>query len=112
MKRVLATSVALLVVLAAGSLFADEKKPPNEIVYESKMGAVTFPHAKHVEAVKNDCKACHDALFQQAKGNLGDYKQGMHKKAETDKTACAACHHAGGKSFESKGNCNKCHVKK
>jgi len=111
MRKVFAVAVMALVVVAAGGLFAEDKKAPEEIVYEAKPGNVTFPHAKHVEAVKNDCKTCHDALFQQAKGNLGDYKAGMHKKAEEAKTACGACHHEGGKSFPSKGNCNKCHVK-
>jgi len=111
MRKVVAVAVAILVVVAAGSLFAEEKKAPDQLVYEAKPGKVTFPHAKHVEAVKGDCKACHDALFKQVKGQLGDYKAGMHKNAETAKTACGACHHEGGKSFASKGNCNKCHEK-
>lgn len=112
MRKVVAVAVMLLVVVAAGSLFAEEKKAPDTIVFEAKPGNVTFPHAKHVEAVKGDCKACHDALFKQEKGSLGDYKANMHKKAEEAKTSCGACHHAGGKSFETKGNCNKCHEKK
>jgi hypothetical protein len=36
----------------------------------------------------------------------------MHKTSETNKTSCGACHHEGGTSFASKGNCNKCHEKK
>jgi hypothetical protein len=35
----------------------------------------------------------------------------MHKTAEANKTACAACHVAGGMAFASTGNCAKCHVK-
>jgi c(7)-type cytochrome triheme protein len=54
---------------------------------------------------------CHDKLFKQEKGDL-KYKESMHKTAETNKTSCAACHVAGGTAFETKGNCNKCHVKK
>jgi c(7)-type cytochrome triheme protein len=72
---------------------------------------VTFDHAKHVEAAKKDCKACHPGLFPMEKAPL-NYKEGMHKKAEAAKTSCAACHRPGGASFESKGNCQKCHVKK
>lgn len=112
MRKVFAVAVILLVVVAAGSLFAEDKKAPDEIVFEAKPGNVTFPHAKHVEAAKNDCKVCHDALFKQAKGSLGDYKANMHKNSETAKTSCGACHHEGGKAFATKGNCNKCHVKK
>jgi hypothetical protein len=35
----------------------------------------------------------------------------MHKPAETGKTSCGSCHNPGGPSFETKGNCAKCHVK-
>jgi c(7)-type cytochrome triheme protein len=112
MKRSLALIAAIVLALSTGlALSADAKKAPETIVFEAKPGAVTFPHAKHVEAAKNDCTVCHDSLFKQERGDLG-YKAGMHKKAEAEKSSCAACHVAGGKSFESKGNCNKCHEKK
>jgi c(7)-type cytochrome triheme protein len=112
MKQTLALAVAFVLALSTGlALSQDAKKAPDRIVYEAKTGAVTFDHAKHVEAAKNDCKACHDSLFKQAKGDLGGYKDGMHKKAEADKTSCASCHVAGGSAFGSKGNCAKCHEK-
>ena len=112
MKRTLALAAALVLALSTGlAVSEDAKKAPGPIVYEAKSGAVTFDHAKHLEAAKNDCKVCHDTLFKQAKGDLG-YKEGMHKKAEAAKTSCASCHVAGGTAFESKGNCAKCHVKK
>ncbi|MBZ5552841.1 MAG: hypothetical protein LAO21_08990 [Acidobacteriia bacterium] len=85
-------------------------KAPDKIVFEAKPGKVTFDHAKHLEREKNDCKACHDKLFPQSKAPL-NFAAGMHKPAEAKKASCAACHVAGGKAFESKGNCNKCHVK-
>jgi len=111
MKKFASVMVALAVLATLGSVYAEDKKAPDTLVYETKNGPVTFPHAKHVEAVKGDCKACHDALFGQTKGNLG-YKESMHKKAETEKKSCGSCHVAGGKAFESKGNCAKCHAKK
>lgn len=86
---------------------ADE---PKTIVYESKLGDVTFDHAKHSERVKADCTACHEKLFPQSRAPL-NYGAGMHKPAEAKKTSCAGCHHAGGTAFESKGNCNTCHQK-
>jgi c(7)-type cytochrome triheme protein len=100
--------VAGLVLIAALVVLAAEA--PKTMVFESKMGNVTFDHAKHAERVKNDCKACHDKLFPQSKAPL-KFKEAMHKTAEKEKSSCAACHHAGGTAFESKANCNKCHVK-
>ncbi len=113
MRKVFALVAIVAVVVATGALFAEEgaKQPPKPIVYESKMGPVTFDHVKHGEKAKGDCTVCHDKLFAQKKGDLG-YKESMHKKAEEAKTSCGACHHAGGASFETKGNCQKCHVKK
>ena len=84
--------------------------PPKTMVFESKMGNVTFDHEKHQQRVKGDCTACHEKLFAQSRAPL-NYKAGMHKPAETKKVSCAGCHHAGGPSFESKGNCNTCHQK-
>lgn len=113
MKRTLAVAVALGLALATAAVLAEGKKePPGPIVFETKQGNVTFDHAKHLAANKDDCTACHDKLFKQEKGGALNYKETMHKKAEAAKTSCAACHVAGGASFESKGNCAKCHAKK
>ena len=112
MKKVLAVLAVFAVVVAAGTLFADDTKGPEKVTYTAKPGDVTFDHAKHVEKAKGDCKACHDAVFQKAQNKLEGYKEGMHKKAEADKKSCGHCHVAGGAAFESKGNCAKCHVKK
>jgi len=111
MRTQIAFGTMIAFALAMGATLAEDKKPPESITYEAKNGPVAFDHAKHAERVKNDCKACHDAIFPEDKAPL-NYKESMHKKAESEKTSCAACHVAGGKSFESKGNCQKCHVKK
>jgi len=112
MKRTLAVAIAFGLIVATGAALAEGKKEaPGPLVFEAKPGNVTFDHAKHLAAVKNDCTVCHDKLFKQEKGAL-NYKEGMHKKAEAAKTSCAACHVAGGTAFESKGNCKNCHVKK
>jgi c(7)-type cytochrome triheme protein len=112
MKKVFAVLAVFAVVVAAGTLFAEDKKAPEKITYAAKPGEVTFDHAKHVEKAKGDCKACHPAVFEQAQNKLGEYKAGMHKTAEAEKKFCGHCHVAGGAAFESKGNCAKCHVKK
>lgn len=111
MRKWIAVGTAIAFALSLGVIVAEDKKPPEKITYEAKPGPVTFDHAKHVEAVKKDCKACHDSIFKQEKAPL-EYKANMHKTAEAEKKSCGACHVAGGKSFESKGNCQKCHVKK
>jgi c(7)-type cytochrome triheme protein len=99
----LATALAFNVLLLA-------QKAPETIVFPTKMGNVTFNHAAHAKKANEDCKACHDKLFPQSKAAI-NYKGAMHKTAEAAHTACAGCHYAGGPSFESKGNCGKCHVK-
>jgi c(7)-type cytochrome triheme protein len=105
----------LVVLCLALNLFGQAAKKatakaPDKIVFEAKTGKVTFDHAKHLEREKNDCKTCHDKVFPQSKAPL-NFAAGMHKPAEANKSSCAACHVAGGKAFETKGNCNKCHVK-
>jgi c(7)-type cytochrome triheme protein len=105
-------SVLFLVVAltSVGGLNA-QQKVPEKLVFESKLGNVTFDHAKHQERVKGDCTACHDKFFPQAKAPL-NFKAAMHKPAEAKKESCGGCHHEGGAAFASKGNCNNCHVKK
>ncbi len=104
------TSLVLLFAVAAGigSLLA--QKLPEKLVFQSKMGNVTFDHAAHVKRAKGECATCHDKLFTQSNAPL-NFKANMHKTAEEAKTSCGACHVAGGASFETKGNCAKCHVK-
>ena len=80
------------------------------VTYESKKGNVTFDHKAHNELAENGCETCHESIFPKSREPI-NYKDKMHKTAEAEKTSCATCHHAGGESFETKGNCKKCHVK-
>ena len=99
-------------VLVGLVVMAQDKKPPTSLVFKTKNGDVTFNHAAHVQRAKNDCKTCHESAFKEDSTAPLNYKAGLHKTAEGSKTACAMCHVAGGASFESKGNCAKCHMKK
>lgn len=111
MRLLTSCSVILAFLIGLGTVAAQQKKPQDKLVFKSKMGDVTFQHAKHSDREKGDCKVCHPGLWpEDAKAPL-NYAAGMHKPAEAKKTSCAACHVAGGKSFASVGNCNKCHVK-
>ena len=103
----------LILILGVLTLSAAQapKEPPEQLVFESKLGNVTFQHTKHVEREGAECSTCHDTLFPQSRAPI-NFKKGMHKPAEAKKESCAACHVAEGKAFESKGNCRTCHVKK
>jgi c(7)-type cytochrome triheme protein len=103
-------TLSLSLVLSATAALAADKTPPEKLVFESKLGNVTFDHAKHVEHEKNKCETCHDGLFPQSREPI-NFGKGMHKPAEKSKAACAACHHEGGAAFASKGKCKTCHVK-
>lgn len=110
--RILAILSVLVFAFAVISLQAATKTPPKEITFKTKFGNVVFPHAEHIKLEKQNCKACHDKLFKQDETAPLDFKPMMHKKAEKDKTSCGACHNPDGPSFQTKGNCAKCHQKK
>ena len=109
--RSLVASLFLLSMVVGLAIRGEEKKPPVKLVFASKMGNVTFDHAAHLKRADGDCKVCHDRFWPQDSKAPLNFKPGMHKPAEASQTSCGFCHHAGGKSFETKGNCNKCHVK-
>ena len=77
------------VVLAAG---------PETLTFPAKMGAVTFPHKKHQEMLK-DCKICHQA----GPGKIADFGKdwahktckGCHAEKGVGPTKCSGCHKKG-----------------
>jgi len=111
--RILLSCLIALSFLSAFGVFAQQEKksPPAKLVFMAKNGNVTFNHAAHVMREKADCKTCHDSLFQQDAKAALNFKPNIHKTAEMNMTSCGSCHRAGGMAFESKGNCNKCHMK-
>jgi c(7)-type cytochrome triheme protein len=100
----------LLGALSLGTFGILAQEAPQKLTFTTKNGNVTFDHAAHVKRENGNCMACHDKLFKQDKAPL-NYKAGLHKTAEAQKTSCGGCHNPGGMAFESKGNCAKCHVK-
>lgn len=112
MRHLLAVLAVAASLSAAWMLSAQDKqaKPPQKVVFTAKNGDVTFDHAKHAERAGGKCETCHTKLFPQSKAAI-NYKANLHKTAETNKTACAACHVAGGAAFATAGNCSKCHMK-
>ena len=104
-------SLTTIALLLCGLFVLAAADAPEKLVFQTKMGNVTYQHAKHAERAKGDCKVCHDKLFQQSAKAPLNFKAGMHKPAEAAKTSCAACHVAGGTAFATAGSCAKCHVK-
>ncbi len=91
--------LAAVALAALTTVSAQEKKPPEKIVFPNKQGAVPFLHAKHAERMNGDCTQCHDKLWPQSheplKNSLG----------------CHTCHKPEGKAFSARdrANCERCH---
>lgn len=90
---------AAVTILGLATVVAQDKKPPEKIVFPTKQGAVTFLHAKHIERQSGDCASCHDKLWTQTSEPL---KNSM---------GCHTCHKPDGKGFNAndRSNCVRCH---
>jgi c(7)-type cytochrome triheme protein len=97
MRHVLLSIIAVTLVGGA-MLAAQDKKPPEKLVFQYKGGEAIFTHAAHIEREKGECATCHPKLWPQS-------AQEPLKSSD----GCRTCHHAGGRAFEMKGNCVKCH---
>jgi c(7)-type cytochrome triheme protein len=82
--------------------------PPETIVFDNKYGQATFTHKLHYERVNGDCSTCHTKIFPQSRAPI-QYGKALHRVAEAEGTACAACHRVGGTSFAADSHCVKCH---
>ena len=90
----------LLAVTLAGcaSVAAQDKKPPERLVFRAKGGDAIFTHTTHINREKGECATCHEKLWPQSAAESLKNSDG-----------CKTCHHAGGRAFEMKGNCVRCH---
>jgi|SRR6516164_4939026 c(7)-type cytochrome triheme protein len=111
MRVILSCLIAVSFIGGFGLFAQKSKTPPTKLVFKTKNGDVTFDHSAHVMRAKEDCKTCHTALFKEDSKAALHYKPSVHKTAEKKMTSCGFCHRAGGTAFESKGNCNNCHMK-
>jgi c(7)-type cytochrome triheme protein len=94
-------AIAFIVAAAlvgGATVAAQDKQPPQTLVFRNKGGDVTFTHASHISRENGECATCHDKLWPQSTA-----------KPLANSTGCKTCHLAGGKAFEMKGNCVKCH---
>ena len=94
-------TLALLMAAAlAGGIAAtaQDEKPPLKLVFPSKGGDVPFDHAAHVAREKGECTSCHEKLWPKSA-----------KDPLRSSAGCKTCHQHGGRAFETKDNCKKCH---
>ena len=42
-------------------------KPPQKLVFETRMGNVTYDHAAHLKRANYKCNTCHTKLFPQSR---------------------------------------------
>jgi c(7)-type cytochrome triheme protein len=104
MKFRLIFSILALFLIFQSAAFAVTIR---DAVYHTKnAGKVVFSHADHIhkKGLTNDCRACHDAIF--------DLKKKKHySMADMGKgKSCGACHD--GKKAFSPGDCVRCHQTK
>lgn len=99
-RSLIACLVALLVGVSAHAVTI---KP---VTYNTtNAGKVVFDHNFHIKqaGINNNCKACHDAIFnmkKKARYSMADMEQGK---------SCGACH---GKNAFSLKDCARCHTVK
>lgn len=85
--------------LAGGvALAAQDEKPPLKLLFPSKAGDVPFDHAAHLAREKGECASCHEKLWPKSA-----------KDPLKSSAGCKTCHQPGGRAFEMKDNCKKCH---
>ncbi len=97
-RYVIAVFIVLMFVGAAIAP-AQDKKPQEKLVFQTKSGDVIFTHSSHINRAKGKCTICHDKLWPQSVKEPLKSSQG-----------CRTCHHFAGKAFKMEGNCVKCHA--
>jgi c(7)-type cytochrome triheme protein len=107
LRWLIAFVVSFLVVGGLALLSQEKKTAPAKITWNTKLGPVVYDHAAHAKREKEDCKVCHDKLFQQSEKAPLNFKP--HAAAEMKKVSCGFCHRPEGAAFATKGNCTKCH---
>jgi c(7)-type cytochrome triheme protein len=97
MRHVMVSIIAITLVGGA-MVTARDKTPPEKLVFQSKGGDAIFTHAAHIDREKGECATCHPKLWPQSA-----------REPLKSSDGCRTCHRAGGRAFEMKGNCTKCH---
>ena len=121
----LKTSIFVILSLLSSHLMANELPIPDDkavIVFNTKIGDVTFAHAIHASLRITECTTCHHKLLPEDTAVKPCHECHQHKSEETSpktKTAfhtrCTSCHEytiAGGQhAGPVKKKCRLCHIK-
>ena len=97
MRHVFVSLIALTLVGGA-MVAAQDKQPPEKLVFRYQGGEAIFTHAAHIDRENGECATCHPKLWPQSA-----------REPLPSSDGCKTCHRAGGRAFEMKGNCVKCH---
>ncbi len=93
MKKISAVVAMLAVTAFAGAAFA---AGPENMDLPASLGKVAFPHAKHQELVKQDCKKCHakgpGKIAELGKDWAHKTCKGCHSEAKKGPVGCKDCH--------------------
>ena len=99
------TRIVMLLCLTALLPALSFAKETKDIPFNFKNAEpVIFSHDLHLGKYNNNCRVCHNAIF-----NLRAKKKFTMAEMEATKS-CGACHD-GKKAFSVKGDCAKCHKK-
>ncbi|RMF73226.1 MAG: hypothetical protein D6738_09420 [Acidobacteria bacterium] len=120
-RRILIAALAAAIVGAFALAAAQIPEDKQVLKLETKMGTVTFEHAKHAGFEGVECQTCHHTFkgegLPQACGECHGKKDDAPKLQKAVHARCWGCHQekadAGAKHGPLKGakNCKKCHVK-
>jgi c(7)-type cytochrome triheme protein len=98
--------LAVILVMSLAIVGTALAVPPGKTLsWDTPMGKVTFDGKHHADQGLK-CMDCHTKIFQMKYGTM---EAGVADHNAGEKF-CWTCHN-GTKAFETKGNCNKCHVK-
>ena len=56
-------------------LAAQDKKPPEKLVFQYKGGEAVFTHAAHIDREKGECATCHPKLWPQSARNRSNQRR-------------------------------------
>ncbi len=108
MKKLVVLFSAMAFLMAGGLVLAHHG--PENVTFSAKMGAVTFPHAKHQDEYKIECQTCHHTGTEPVEkcGSCHGAKEGAPKMKDAAHDLCMGCHK---EKAAGPTGCKDCHKK-
>jgi len=92
------------------SVSAQEVKPPTKLVFQTKMGNVTYDHAATSNAPRRLQSVPRQAFPAVGQGST-ELQTGHAQDGGSEQNRLCGLPRRGGMAFPTAGNCAKCHVK-